>query len=106
VPGLVVGQDGIGHQVAPYHCVRRPASSVRCKPGPDSCPGAGQADGHELSLSAEADARPERLTEDRLVPVTHNVAPASLLERKLNLDPEHGKRNLLGYLRGLPSARF
>jgi hypothetical protein len=34
------------------------------------------------------------------------VAPASLLERKLNLDPEHGKRNLLGYLRGLPSARF
>ena len=66
--------------------------------------------GTNLSLSAEADARLEKLTEDRLVPVKRTEASASLLERKLNVDVAliagHIERDLLAYLQKLSPARF
>ena len=66
--------------------------------------------GTNLSLSAEADARLEELTEDRLVPIAGTEPPARLLEQKLNLDAarivEHVERDLLEHLRGLSPSRF
>jgi predicted Mrr-cat superfamily restriction endonuclease len=66
--------------------------------------------GTNLALPAEADARLEEVTEDRLIPIGGREPPARLLERKLNLDAariaEHVERDLLEYLRGLSPARF
>jgi predicted Mrr-cat superfamily restriction endonuclease len=66
--------------------------------------------GTNLSLSAEADARLEEMTEDRLIPVAGGEAPARLLERKLNLDAlriaEQVETDLLQHVRGMPPARF
>ncbi len=66
--------------------------------------------GTNLALSAEADARLEELTEERLVPVAGAESPVRLLEHKLNLDAarivEHVQRELLEHLRGLSPSRF
>jgi hypothetical protein len=66
--------------------------------------------GTNLALSAEADARLEELTEERLVPIAGTEPQARLLEHKLNLDAarivEHVERDLLEHLRGLPPSRF
>jgi hypothetical protein len=66
--------------------------------------------GTNLALPAEADARLEELTEERLVPIAGTEPQARLLEHKLNLDAarivEHVERDLLEHLRGLPPARF
>ena len=66
--------------------------------------------GTNLSLSAEADARLEELTEERLVPIAGTEPPVRLLERKLNLDAariaEHVERDLLEHLRGLSPIQF
>jgi len=60
--------------------------------------------GTNLSLPAEADARLEEVTEDRLIPIAGREPPARLLERKLNLDAariaEQVERDLLDPLRG------
>ena len=66
--------------------------------------------GTNLALSAEADARLEELTEDRLVPIAGTESQVRLLEHKLNLDAvrivEHVERDLLEHLRGLSPSRF
>ena len=66
--------------------------------------------GTNLALSAEADARLEERTEERLVPIAGTEPQARLLEHKLNLDAarivEHVERDLLEHLRGLSPSRF
>ena len=66
--------------------------------------------GTNLSLPAEADAKLEELTEDRLIPVGGRKPAARLLEQKLNLDAtsitRQVERDLLEHLRDLPPARF
>lgn len=66
--------------------------------------------GTNLSLPAEADARLEEMTEDRLIPLADRGSPARLLERKLNLDAtriaEQVEGDLLEHVRGLPPAQF
>jgi Restriction endonuclease len=66
--------------------------------------------GTNLSLSAEADARLEEMTEERLVPIAGMEPPTRLLERKLNLDAARVaqlvEQDLLEHLRGLSPVRF
>ena len=68
--------------------------------------------GTNLALTAEADARLEELTEDRLVPVSGATAEpaARALERKLNLDAarltEQVERDLLDHLHALSPLAF
>jgi predicted Mrr-cat superfamily restriction endonuclease len=66
--------------------------------------------GTNLALSAEADARLEEITEERLVPIAAPEPPARLLEHKLNLDAarivQQVERDLLEHLRDLSPSRF
>ena len=66
--------------------------------------------GTNLSLSAEADARLEEITEERLVPIAAPEPQVRLLEHKLNLDAarivQHVERDLLEHLRGLSPSQF
>jgi predicted Mrr-cat superfamily restriction endonuclease len=66
--------------------------------------------GTNLALSAEADARLEEITEERLVPIAVSEPPVRLLEQKLNLDAarivQHVERDLLEHLRGLSPSQF
>jgi predicted Mrr-cat superfamily restriction endonuclease len=66
--------------------------------------------GTNLSLSAEADARLEEVTEERSVPIAGREPPVRLLEHRLNLDAarivQQVERDLLAHLRGLSPSEF